>query len=117
MQPVKRIMYPLDPFYVSSKDLLCIRDNCFPETALSGRMDNRTCAPGAVDGSSIGSRGRPSEKTFCSDEVTARKFTWELAGIVFEIVFIADGTGLVFDVVGMEDLGLFQESVELNSHG
>ena len=49
--------------------------------------------------------------------MTARKFTWEFSRVVLEIVFIADGTGLVFDFVRMEDLGLFQEGVELDSHG
>ena len=49
--------------------------------------------------------------------MAARKFARELSGLVLEIVVVADGTGLVFDFVGMEELGLFEECFETDGHG
>lgn len=36
-------------------------------------------APGAIDGGSVGLRGRPEKQAFCSDDVAAGKFARELS--------------------------------------
>lgn len=80
-------------------------------------MDDRTRAPRAVDGDSVGLRGCPEEKAFRPDDMAAGELAWELSGGVLEIVFEADGTGLVFDFVWLEQLGCFEESFEVDGHG
>ena len=49
--------------------------------------------------------------------MAARKLARELSGLVLEIVVVADGTCLVFDFVGMEELGFFEECFEIDGHG
>ena len=48
--------------------------------------------------------------------MAARKLARELSRLVLEIVIEADGTCLVFDFVGMEELGFFEECFETDGH-
>ena len=49
--------------------------------------------------------------------MAARKLARELSGLVLVKVVVADGTGLVLDFVGMQELGCFKESFEIDGHG
>ena len=49
--------------------------------------------------------------------MAARKLARELSGLVLEIVVVADGAGLVFDLGGVEELGFFEEGFETDGHG
>lgn len=49
--------------------------------------------------------------------MAAGESAWEFSRWFLEVVFEADGTGLVFDVVGLEQLGGFEESLEVDGHG
>ncbi len=69
-----------------------------------GIVHDSLSAPGAADGEREGMRGRPGKKAFCADEVTAWKFAWEFWRRALKVVFEADGTALVFDFGGLEEL-------------
>ncbi len=69
-----------------------------------GSMYDSLSAPGAADGDGTAMRGRPGKKTFCADEVTAWKLAWELWRRALKVVFEADGTALIFDFGGLEEL-------------
>ena len=92
------------------------REHYRPNELRIDRPYDRLPAPRAVDGSGLRLRRSPDQQAFCADHVAAGKFARVFSRVSSKVVFEADGTGLVFDMVGMEDLGRVEESFEVDGH-
>ena len=102
---------PFGPIGDARKGRCCQRRRHRQDMAGVDGRDDWIPAPGAGEGGLVGLRGGAAEKAFGSDGVAAGQSAREFSRRGLEVVFEADGTGLVLDFVGMEHLGLFEEAL------